>query len=101
MTSYDPDSLFAEAASLLQHQLIYNGEVLDIALESLRSYKEGTQALAYLDSSVALSYALLKMLEKWGKQKPEEMYVRRKKARRRKAKGTFHVQRVFHIPILL
>lgn len=80
----------ADAASTLRHQLIYNGEVLDIALDSVRSYKEGTQSLAYLDSSIYLAYALLRMLEKWGKAgeggSGEEMYVRKKRARRRKAK---------------
>lgn len=78
-----------EAAEVLQQQLIYNGEVLDIAFESLRTYKTGTQSLAYLDSSIHLAYALLKMLEKWGKSKGGgDMYVRKKKAKKRKnAKG--------------
>lgn len=76
-----------DAAEILQNQLIYNGEVLDIALESLRAYKEGTQSLVYLDSSVYLAYALLRMLEKWTKAKgSKEMYVR-KKARKRRRKG--------------
>jgi replication fork protection complex subunit Tof1/Swi1 len=76
-----------DAAEALQNQLIYNGEVLDIALESLRIYKEGTQSLVYLDSSVHLAYALLRMLEKWTKAKgSKEMYVR-KKARKKKRKG--------------
>jgi replication fork protection complex subunit Tof1/Swi1 len=62
----EADSL-AEMADLLQQQLVYNGEVLEIALESLRAYREGTQALAYLDAAVHLSWALLRMLEKWTK----------------------------------
>ncbi|KAF9458264.1 timeless protein-domain-containing protein [Collybia nuda] len=81
------DPALNEAAELLQQQLIYNGEVLDIAFESLRSYKAGTQSLAYLDSSVYLAYALLRMLEKWGKAKSGEMYVRKKKPKKKKAKG--------------
>lgn len=82
------DPALNEAAEVFQQQLIYNGEVLDIAFESLRTYKEGTQSLAYLDSSVHLAYALLRMLERWGKAKGGEMYVRKKKAkRRRKGKG--------------
>lgn len=81
----DPD--LNDAAEVLQNQLIYNGEVLDIALESLRAYKEGTQSLVYLDSSVHLAYALLRMLEKWTKTKgSKEMYIR-KKARKKKRKG--------------
>ena len=78
----------SEAAETLRHQLIYNGEVLDIALDSVRQYKPGTQSLAYLDSSIYLAYALLRMLEKWGKQEGNgEMYVRKKKAKRKAKSG--------------
>jgi replication fork protection complex subunit Tof1/Swi1 len=81
------DFALTDAAEVLQNQLIYNGEVLEIALESLKAYKDGTQSLVYLDSSVHLAYALLRMLEKWTKVGGgREMYVR-KKARRRKPKG--------------
>ncbi|KAG6380363.1 timeless protein-domain-containing protein [Boletus reticuloceps] len=76
-----------EAAQLLQQQLIYNGDVLDIALESLRSYKEGTQSLTYLNSSVYLAYELLRMLERWGKENSSAMYVRKKAIRKKKAQG--------------
>lgn len=81
------DPALNDAADVLQQQLIYNGEVLDIAFESLRTYKEGTQSLAYLDSSVFLAYALLRMLERWAKSKGEDMYVRRKTKRKKKGKG--------------
>ncbi|KAF8558558.1 DUF757-domain-containing protein [Imleria badia] len=81
----DPD--LNDAARLLQQQLIYNGDVLDIALESLRSYKEGTQSLTYLNSSVYLAYALLHMLERWGKENSSAMYVRKKAIRKKKGKG--------------
>ncbi|KDR76874.1 hypothetical protein GALMADRAFT_245966 [Galerina marginata CBS 339.88] len=82
------DPTLKESAEVLQEQLVYNGEVLDIALESLRSYKPGTQSLAYLDSSVYLAYALLRMLERWGKEKGSETYVRQKVTKkRRKRKG--------------
>lgn len=80
------DPVLVEAADVLQQQLIYNGEVLDIALDSLRSYKEGKQSLAYLDSSVYLAYALLRMLEKWGKASGSETYVRKKITRKRKSR---------------
>ncbi|RXW22765.1 hypothetical protein EST38_g3081 [Candolleomyces aberdarensis] len=80
------DAALSDAADILQQQLVYNGEVLDIALDSLRTYKEGTQSLAYLDSSVHLSYALLRMLEKWSKDKGDGTYVRKKAARRKRAK---------------
>ena len=92
------DPTLKESADVLQQQLIYNGEVLDIALDSLRAYKPGTQSLAYLDSSVYLAYALLRMLEKWGKEKGNETYVRQrlsKKKRRRKGAKLFHNIRQF------
>ena len=75
-----------DAAQTLRHQLIYNGEVLDISLDSIRAYKEGTQSLTYLESSVYLAWSLLRMLERWGKGGGEEMYVRKKKMRKRKGK---------------
>ena len=78
------DAHLNEAAAVLQQQLIYNGEVLDLALESLRSYKEGTQSLTYLNASVHLSYALLRMLERWGKENTGAVYVRKKKSSKRK-----------------
>ncbi|KDQ56583.1 hypothetical protein JAAARDRAFT_79123 [Jaapia argillacea MUCL 33604] len=81
----DPSTI--EAAEVLQQQLIYSGEVLEISFDSLRSYKEGTQSLAYLDSSVHLAYGLFRMLEKWSKVKGE-MYVRKRvKARKKKSQG--------------
>jgi hypothetical protein len=83
-TSPIADPTLREAADLLQQQLIYNGEVLDIALDNLRSYKEGTHSLTFLDSGVHLAYSLLRMLERWGKAKGDDAYVRRKKTKRRK-----------------
>ncbi|KAI0634374.1 timeless-domain-containing protein [Trametes polyzona] len=79
----------AEAARLLQQQVVYNGEVLDLAFESVRTYKPGTQSLAYLDASVHLAYALLRMLERWGKRRGKgEMYVRKKaKPKKKRAAG--------------
>ena len=82
------DATLTDVAEVLQNQLIYNGEVLEIALDSLKAYKDGTQSLVYLDSSVHLAYALLRMLEKWTKVGGgREMYVRKKARRKRKAKG--------------
>lgn len=79
----DPE--LAEAAVLLQQQLVYNGEVLDIAVDALRVYKEGVQSLRYLDASVRLGYALLRMLEKWARERGGgELLVRKRRARRRK-----------------
>ena len=81
------DPVLKDSADILQRQIIYNGEVLDIAFESLRSYKPGTQSLAYLESSVHLAYALMWMLERWGKSKKDgDMYVRKKKANKRKGR---------------
>ena len=71
----------ADAARLLQQQIVYNGEVLDIALDSLKAYREGTQSLAYLDASVHLAYALLRLLEHYAKGEGEGALVRQKKKR--------------------
>ena len=79
-------SEISEPARILQHQIIYNGEVLDIALESMRAYKEGTQSLVYLDSCIHMAYALLRMLEKWSKGKKGETLVRRK-VKKKRTKG--------------
>lgn len=76
------DNSVADAAEILQTQIIYNGEVLDTSLESLRVYKEGTQSLTFLDSSVHLAYALLKLLEKCSK---GAGLVRKKRAARSKS----------------
>jgi replication fork protection complex subunit Tof1/Swi1 len=96
MSSADlADPVLNEAADLLQQQLIYNGEVLDIAFESLRVYKPGTQSLAYLDSSIHLAYALLKMLERWGKARGgDNMYVRKKSKKKNRANGPWSISLV-------
>jgi replication fork protection complex subunit Tof1/Swi1 len=81
------DSNLREASEILQQQLVYSGEVLDIALDSLKQYRPGTQSLAYLNSSIHMAYALLRMLETWSK-KGNDTYVRKKTARKkRKSKG--------------
>ncbi|KAL5639939.1 hypothetical protein ACGC1H_006487 [Rhizoctonia solani] len=84
LMAQDPDEATQEAAETLQHQLYYNGEALDVALESLRNYKD--QSIAYLDSAVHLAYVLLRMLEKWA-QSQGEIYVRKKKKKARAKKG--------------
>ncbi|CAE7152048.1 unnamed protein product, partial [Rhizoctonia solani] len=84
LMAQDPDEVTQEAAETLQHQLYYNGEALDVALESLRNYKD--QSIAFLDSAVHLAYVLLRMLEKWA-QSQGEMYVRKKKKKSRAKKG--------------
>lgn len=90
MSSSTIDPILTEAAEVLQQQMIYNGDVLDIAFESLKTYKEGTQSLTYLHSSIHLGYALLRMLERWGKRQggtSEAAYVRRKAKAKRKGQS--------------
>ncbi|QRV99102.1 topoisomerase 1-associated factor 1 [Ceratobasidium sp. AG-Ba] len=85
LMAQDSDRAVQEAAETLQSQIYYNGEALDVALDSLRGYKD--QSIAYLDSAVHLAFVLLRMLEKWAHSQGE-MYVRkRKKAKAKKAKG--------------
>ena len=52
----DPDESIQEAAETLQHQLYYNGEALDVALDGLRGYKDQSIACVYL---ISLSSAFL------------------------------------------
>lgn len=77
---------YADAARTLQHKLYYNGEILEIAFENLRGYKEQTaqKSIAYLEGSVRLSYVLLRLLEKWGKGSGELVIRRKKKSRKTK-----------------
>ncbi|PCH36853.1 timeless-domain-containing protein [Wolfiporia cocos MD-104 SS10] len=86
--SSSSDATTVDVAETLQQQIVYNGTVLDVAFESLPAYREGTQSLAYLDASVQLAYALMRMLERWEKKHGTagEMYVRRKAKARRKSK---------------
>ncbi|KAI0265300.1 timeless protein-domain-containing protein [Gloeopeniophorella convolvens] len=76
-----------DAADLLQQQLVYNGQVLDAALDGLRVYKDGTQSLTFLHASVHLAYALMRMLEKWAKAKGDGAYVRKRAKPRRKRRA--------------
>ncbi|KAI0293651.1 timeless protein-domain-containing protein [Multifurca ochricompacta] len=78
-----------EAADLLQQQIVYNGQVLDAALDGLRVYKDGTQSLTFLSASVHLAYALMRMLERWAKKTGDGSYVRKraKPKRKQKTKG--------------
>ena len=73
-----------EAAVLLQQQLVYNGQVLDAALDALRAYKDGTQSLAFLRAGVHLAYAVMRMLEKWARTTGEGSYVRKRAKPKRK-----------------
>lgn len=82
VSSSDPQ--VEKVSEVLQIQLVYNGEVLDLAFDSLKLYKSGVQSLAYLESSVHLAYSLLRRLEKYIAK--EGGSVVRRKARK-KARG--------------
>jgi replication fork protection complex subunit Tof1/Swi1 len=77
-----------EAAALLQQQLVYNGQVLDAALDGLRVYKDGVQSLTFLRSSVHLTYAVMRMLEKWAKSTGGDGSYVRKRAKPKKKRGS-------------
>ncbi|KAG8920724.1 Topoisomerase 1-associated factor 1 [Tulasnella sp. 418] len=85
--SSSKDDAFAEVSQALQHKLYYNGEILDLAFETLKSYKEGSQSIAYLDSTIHLGYVLLRVLEKWAKTRGEMVVRRKKKAKNKKKKA--------------
>ncbi|KAG6810302.1 hypothetical protein H0H92_012503 [Tricholoma furcatifolium] len=83
----DDEAALAEAADTLKQQIIYNGEVLEISLDSLRAYKPGTQTLVFLDASVYLAWVVLRVLEKWSRGMGEkDVYVQRRK-KAKKGKG--------------
>ncbi|KAG8868501.1 Topoisomerase 1-associated factor 1, partial [Tulasnella sp. 331] len=96
------DPVFVEAASTLQHKLYYNGEIFDLAFDNLSQYKQYTaqKSIAYLDSSIHLSYVLLRVLEKWAKAKGEggAMVVRKKKKAAKKAKGVTEEEGIVDVP---
>jgi hypothetical protein len=84
------DPTLAESADLLQQQIVYNGDILDLAVDSLRGYRQGSQSLAYLNASIHLAYTLMRVLERWLKGKGDGVYVRRKTVRRqKKSRGIF------------
>ncbi|KAI0787003.1 timeless protein-domain-containing protein [Abortiporus biennis] len=89
-SNVDDDAVLIEPARVLQHQIIYNGTILDLSLEVLRTYKEGNkeQSLRYLDAIVGLGYGLLRMLERWSKRGSggQKDIVRQKTKKKRKTK---------------
>ncbi|PFH47597.1 hypothetical protein AMATHDRAFT_151707 [Amanita thiersii Skay4041] len=84
----EDDIDIAEQAIVLQQQLIYNGEILDLALESLRAYRPGTQSLKYLDASIGFCWALIRMVERMNKRSSTGVsaLVRQRKVKKRKKK---------------
>ncbi|KAK2463337.1 hypothetical protein APHAL10511_004648 [Amanita phalloides] len=82
----DVDADLPEQATILQQQLVYNGEIIDLALESLRTYRPGTQNLKYLDASVGFAWALIRMVERMNKRNASGVaaLVRQKKVKKRK-----------------
>lgn len=83
------DADLSEQAIILQQQLVYNGEILDLALDSLRAYRPGTQSLKYLDASVGFAWALIRMVERMNKRNASGVaaLVRQKKVKKRKKKN--------------
>lgn len=88
-TGEEDDVDLPEQAAVLQQQMIYNGEILDLALESLRAYRPGTQSLKYLDASVGFTWALIRMVERMHKRNASgvQALVRQKKVKKRKKKA--------------
>ncbi|WVQ93115.1 hypothetical protein IAU59_000179 [Kwoniella sp. CBS 9459] len=70
-----------EVAEIVQNNLYYNGDILDSSLSVISQYKD--QSVAYLDSVIHFAYVLLRMLEKFSKNKAF-MFIRKKKAARKK-----------------
>ncbi|KAK4685899.1 replication fork protection complex subunit TIMELESS/Tof1/Swi1, partial [Tremellales sp. Uapishka_1] len=81
--STSPDEEDVEVAEILQNQLYYNGDILESSLDVISKYKD--QSIAYLDSVVHFAFVLLRMLEKYSKNK-SFMFVRKKRAARTRRK---------------
>lgn len=79
-----PDEADVEVAEILQHQLYYNGDILDSSLEAVTRYKE--QSIGFLEAVVTFAYVLLRMLERYSKTK-SFMMVRKRQAARNKRKA--------------
>lgn len=77
--SNSSDPTDAETAEILQNSIYYNYDILDSSLTVMAQYKD--QSIAYLDSVIHFAYVLLRMLEKYSKNKGF-MFVRKKKAKR-------------------
>ncbi|RSH83343.1 Topoisomerase 1-associated factor 1 [Apiotrichum porosum] len=73
-----------EVSEILQNQLYYNGDILDASLQVVAGYT--TQSLGYLESIVHFAYVLLRMLDKYSKNKTF-MFMRKRKASRKKRLG--------------
>lgn len=72
-----------EAAEILQNSLYYNYDILDTSITVVAQYKD--QSIGYLDSIVHFAYVLLRMLERYSKNK-SFMFVRKREAQRKKKK---------------
>ncbi|OCF79113.1 topoisomerase 1-associated factor 1 [Kwoniella mangroviensis CBS 8886] len=72
-----------KVAEIVQDNLYYNGDILDSSLSVISQYKD--QSVAYLDSVIHFAYVLLRMLEKYSKNKAF-MFIRKRKAARKKRK---------------
>jgi replication fork protection complex subunit Tof1/Swi1 len=79
-----PDEADVEVAEILQHQLYYNGDILDSSLEAVTRYKE--QSIGFLEAVVTFAYVLLRMLERYSKTR-SFMMVRKRQAARNKRKA--------------
>lgn len=75
---------YKEVAEVLQDKLYYEGDTLDMVLKVASTYKN--QPVRYLDTIVHLVFVLLKMLEKFSKNK-DYMFVKKKANRRAKKKA--------------
>ncbi|WVR08981.1 hypothetical protein IAU60_006041 [Kwoniella sp. DSM 27419] len=79
--SVSSDEEDVEVAESLQDKIYYNGDILDSSLSVISQYKD--QSVAYLDSVVHFAYVLLRMLEKYSKNK-SYMFIRKRKAAKKK-----------------
>ena len=70
-------------ADVLQNKIYYQADILDTVLATLAKFKD--QSKRHLDATIGLVYHLMRLLEKYSKNK-DFMFVRKKKRGGKKGK---------------
>ena len=74
--STSADEEYRDVADVLQNKIYYQADILDTVLATLAKFKD--QSKRHLDATIGLVYHLMRLLEKYSKNK-DFMFVRKKK----------------------
>ena len=81
--STSADEEYRDVADVLQNKIYYQADILDTVLATLAKFKD--QSKRHLDATIGLVYHLMRLLEKYSKNK-DFMFVRKKKRGGKKGK---------------